>query len=505
MTLVSVADFEALRATSAPLPQTVAPSTSSDHFKSPHVSRKPKSKQLSHHFSIESRNFKGSALKKAASMTSDKKIISLGTGRPTAEYYPWDLFVVDAKAPTALATERGQPAVSQTFAKSGDGYNLGLALNYGHGVGSPHLLRFVTEHVELIHNPPYSDWGVCLTAGSTSAMEIVFRIFCDRGDTILTEVYTYPGTVEGAALLSLRIQGVQMDAEGAKPDHLKRILDSWDHSQGPKPTVFYTIPSGQNPTGATQSLERRRQIYQIAEEHDLIIVEDDPYYFLRMGKRLIQSEKYDDEKAIPSYVSLDHSGRVVRLDSTSKILSPGLRVGWVIAKAEIIDKFLAYQEVSTVAVSGPAQLMLWKLLDDYWGHEGFSCWLESLSSRYRSRRDIILEACDRYLPKEVCDWVEPEYGMFLWINVNWIKHPRFQDQAKHQDVELQIIEIENRIVSTALQNGVQVLKGSLFHCNKKPVAELHCRMTFAAADEEDLEDGVRLFADAVKAEFKLEC
>jgi aromatic amino acid aminotransferase I len=111
--------------------------------------------------------------------------------------------------------------------------------------------------VELIHHPPYSDWGVCLTAGSTSAMEIVFRIFSDRGDTILTEVYTYPGAVEGAALVGVQIEGVQMDAKGAKPDPLKRILDSWDHSRGPKPTVFYTIPSGQNPTGATQSQDNK--------------------------------------------------------------------------------------------------------------------------------------------------------------------------------------------------------------------------------------------------------
>jgi aromatic amino acid aminotransferase I len=332
---------------------------------------------LDDHFSIESRSFNGSAMKKSASPLSNRKIISLGTGRPTPDHYPWDLlsfqgsFPDQRKAMTQTGTVPNgvnkcetQKPVSQEVTKSGEGYNLALALNYGHAAGSPHLLRFVTEHIELVHDPPYADWGTCLTAGTTSALEIAFRMFCNKGDTILTEVYTYPGTLEVTKLVGLQTQGVNLDAEGASKADLLQILSTWDASRGPKPTVFYTIPSGHNPTGATQSLQRRREIYKIAEEHDLIILEDDPYYFLRLGTRPEQINNNHPGASLPSYLSLDKSGRVVRLDSASKILAPGLRAGWVTAQASILDKFLAYHEVSTVAVSGPVQIMMWKLLDE---------------------------------------------------------------------------------------------------------------------------------------------
>lgn len=156
-----------------------------------------------------------------------------------------------------------------------------------------------------------------------------------------------------------------MGANGLRPDLLKGVLSSWDSSQGPKPRVLYTVPTGQNPTGSSQPLERRKAIYKIATEYDLIIIEDDPYYFLCMGSYDsiggVNGEicaENSSSNSIPSYLSLDTSGRVVRLDSTSKILAPGLRAGWVTASSQIIDKFLSYQEVSTVAVNGPSRLYL---------------------------------------------------------------------------------------------------------------------------------------------------
>ncbi|KAH8423083.1 aminotransferase-like domain-containing protein [Aspergillus melleus] len=401
--------------------------------------------------------------------------------------------------------ENGEPGqvVKQTIGKHDAGYNLSLGLNYGHAAGSPHLVRFVTEHVELVHNPPYADWGTVLTAGSTSALEIALRVFCNRGDTVLMERYTYPGAVEVAGLVGARVQGVDMDAEALSPDHLREVLRTWDEeARGPRPTVLYTVPSGQNPTGVTQSVERRRAIYQIAEEYDLVLIEDDPYYFLSLGDCPGRLQNDIGADGIPSYLSLDRAGRVVRLDSASKILAPGLRAGWVTASSLVIDKFLAYHEVSTVAVSGPTQLMLGKLLDETWGHQGFFSWLDRLSLSYRSRRDSLLEACGRYSPKEICDWVPPEYGMFLWIKLDWKEHPQFQGQTEFQDVEPKLGGIEDRILSSALKNGAQVTKGSLFQCSKILADELHFRLTFAAALEDDLAEGVRIFANALVDEFR---
>ncbi|KAJ5729133.1 L-kynurenine/alpha-aminoadipate aminotransferase [Penicillium malachiteum] len=464
---------------------------------------KPSSKNLEPHFSVESQAFGGSALKKSSSVasTGSKRMIPLGTGRPSPEYYPWIRSLESKQFDTyseAITKETNPPAANghhqlalQVSTKHDDGYNLALALNYGHA------------HVELVHNPSYSNWDTCLTAGTTSALEIAFRIFCNRGDIVLSEKYTYPGTIKAINLVGAQMQAVDLDKAGASAIYLKEILDKWDISRGPKPTVFYTIPCGQNPTDTTQSLKRRQQILEVAEEHVLIIIEDDPYYFLRPGLCSTGADSDISADGVPSYLFLDTFGRVVRLDSTSKILAPGLRAGWVTANASIIEKFLAYQEVSTVAVSEPVQMMLYILLDDNWGHTGFFSWLDFLSQQYRIRRDLMLEACSKYLPQDICTWVPPDYGMFLWLELDWRKHPQFKDGLSCGSLSLNLLEIENNILQLALEDGVQVTKGSLFRCSKKPIEELHFRMTFAAASEQDLTQGVRIFAGSIRKEFTI--
>ncbi|CAL00400.1 hypothetical protein CBS115989_4521 [Aspergillus niger] len=522
-------EIEALRAAAPPLPLTIAPSVSSDLYKSPYTRAKPPAKRFDDHFSIESRNFSGSALKKGSSPSGPRKIISLGTGRPTADYYPWESITLGEAPPVPTIKTTTKPNLhlpnrqenghsAHTIAKNGATYNLSIALNYCLANGSAHLLRFITEHVELVHNPPYADWATFLSCGATAATEAAFRIFCDRGDTVVAEQYTYPGTLESADLNGVRVYGIEMDANGLRPDVLDEVLSSWNDAQSPKPRVLYTIPTGQNPTGASQHLERRRAIYEVAEKHDLIIIEDDPYYFLRMGPYYDHdqdangSASADDKAArifhtesIPSYLTLDTAGRVVRIDSASKILAPGLRAGWVTASRQIIDKFTAYQEVSTLAVSGPSQLMLWHLLDENWGHDGFTAWLVDLSREYRWRRDVLLGACNYYLPRKIVQWNAPEFGMFLWVKIDWRQHPQLESSSELslEEVGAQIIGLEEKIAAKALEKAVLVTKGSLFASNKELNGHLHFRMTFAAAEEGDLKEGVRLFAEAVSEEFGL--
>ncbi|RDW92719.1 aminotransferase-like domain-containing protein [Aspergillus mulundensis] len=522
MARLQITDIEALRANSAPLPLTVAPVTSSDNFKSHYTQSHQLAKRWESHFSAESQHFQGSEFKQTSSPAGKRRIITLGTGRPTAEYYPWESLSFKAHdVLTEISNGTGNPYITTecTIPKYGDAYNLSVGLNYGRSAGSPHLLRFLTEHIELVHNPPYRDWGVFLSCGATAAFEAALRIFCNRGDTILTERHTYPGSLEAAVLNGLQVYAADMDADGLIPEALEGLLICWDKSLGPKPRVLYTIPTGQNPTGFSQPTERRKAIYNIAEKHDLIIIEDDPYYFLRLGdytpgKESEMSAKVFADESVPSYLSLDTSGRVVRLDSASKILSPGLRAGWVTASSQVIDKFLAYQDVTTVAVNGPSQLMLWSLLDCTWGHDGFAKWLVHLSAGYQRRRDIMLRACDCYLPHEIAHWVPPRYGMFLWISVDWTKHPTFENNLSSTprtagvnpdglDHELQTLEA--RVLAESLEAGVLVAKGSLFSAARNVGAqrELNFRMTFAAAEEDDLEEGVRLFGEVLKKEFGL--
>ncbi|KPI45022.1 Aromatic amino acid aminotransferase [Cyphellophora attinorum] len=575
MSGLTIDGVDALRASSVPIASQVAGSVSSESFKSTHSKSQNAGKSMHHHFSVESQEFTGSALKKVANKVVPLPFIPLGTGRPSADLYPWEALSIRTTGPhtdtpansqprarTASAStsdvadvaseskscgianataasaashdladgsgsdqiSRGRRHPPDSITRYGGGYDLARGLNYSNAAGSQPLVRFFTEHVEIVHSPPYSNWETVVTCGSTSAMEMLMRMLCNRGETILTERYTYPGTIEVAALLGVKLRGISMDAGGIIPDELESALQSWNvTTDGPRPSVLYTIPSGQNPTGATQTLARKRAIYTLAEKYDLLIIEDDPYYFLRVDTDAspthdsaadpddTQRAKTYLAKLTPSYLSIDYSGRVVRLDSTSKILAPGLRAGWITACSDIIAKFSSYTEVSTVSVSGPSQLMLWHLLEETWGHVGFFCWLDWLSRRYKRRLNALVDACERYLPRDLCSWTVPQCGMFLWVAIDLGKHSTFgcplgtesatDATAMLERKRTQLAEIEGRVYASALRNGTQCTVGSLFDTMPKLDLSLHIRLTYAAADEQQFEKGVQGLADALREEF----
>lgn len=553
--------LEKQRAHSEPLPSGPSPYTSSSFFKTPPATPKPKAKPWDHLFSHAARNQGTSVLKAFArpkSLSSDT--ISLGTGRPSAEFYPWTTLTMHTAAtssshsnPPATSPSAPSPPSPPTQATMtttcsitdtgpSSAYNLAAALNYGYAAGSPQLVRFVTEHVELVHDPPYADWETCLTAGTTAALDVALELFCERGeDTLLVEAHTYAGALDAARARGLDVLGVGMDGEGLLPEELDRRLRGWDGVGGgvgrrKKPSVLYTIPSGQNPTGATQSAARRRAIYEVAERHDLYIIEDDPYYFLQLGapppdsplplhQTPPTSNNNDDDddddndkndaylaSLPPSYLSLDTSGRVLRLDSASKILAPGLRCGWLTASAPVVAKFLARTELGAGAPSGPSQVLLCKLLDEAWGHAGFVGWLRHLSDRYRRRRDVLVRACEEYLPQGgVCEWTVPAEGMFLWVRVDVSKCPAAVRPANcgseggGSGGSLSLT-IEDKIFAQAQEEGVLVSKGSWFAADDeaKQTAGVNFRLTFAAAPLDALERAVSRFGAAMRAVYQLD-
>lgn len=503
--------IDEVRANSQPLPRSSAPYTSSALFKTQQPGRKPPPKRWDHRWSVESRSRCGSTLKAFGSVMTPSTI-SLGTARPAPEYFPWESITIHASGHGWLQDMNSinLPA-SMSCAKGDDAFDLSVAMTYGYAAGSPQVLRFVTEHMELIHSPPYDDWESCLTCGTTSALEIVLRMFCDRGAWIMAEEYTYPGAIEAAKPLGVGIQGVRMDDKGLLPNDLDLKLRSWDPANGPKPSALYTIPSGHNPTGTTQPIERRRAIYQVAEMHDLLIIEDDPYYLLQLSAGRDESGIGDENlrggdeylRRLPaSYLSLDVSGRVIRLDSTSKILAPGLRCGWITACSQIVKKFQAHTEFSTGAPSGPSQLMLYKLLDETLGHEGFIGWLVNLSQQYRQCRDTLLQACRRHLPSLVCHWTIPQAGMFVWIRLDWSRLSAAGLTHRLEEIQSPQLVIEDSIYMRAKENGVLISKGSWFAVGISHSSDIYFRLTFAASSEDTLDQAVERFGNALQIMLK---
>ncbi|KIW95497.1 uncharacterized protein Z519_04082 [Cladophialophora bantiana CBS 173.52] len=507
------------------LQRTLAPITTADLFKPPCYSERPKSGiDISKFLSREGRVRRPSSLK-ASVAEFGEDMISLGTGRPSPDTYPFERMEFAYSSPNVTAWTDQAMHIHGSQEKKGTGIvykqdpsasiDLSIALSYGYSLGSEQLIQYLTTHVSHVHSPPYSDWEICLTGGNTSAMETAFRNFTDPGDYVLVEEYTYSGMIEAASALGLILVPVAMDADGINPDSLDNILSTWNdfHQGKPAPKLLYTIPTGHNPTGITQPLHRRQEILDVAEKHDILILEDDPYYYLHFP----QTHGGSDFLSLPSYLALSRAGRVIRLDSTSKILAPGLRLGWLTAPKAIVETFQAAHDLGFVHPSGLSQVAVYKLISETWGHDGFLQWLNVLAGNYRDRASALLQAMERELGwgilADICSWSEIRAGMFIWLKVDCstlldMSETLMDAEARHRA----LVKIEDKIYMEALKEGVLACKGSPFQTptltntgainddgrssavlgtslGKEKVA-VFLRLTFASAEATDLAKAV---------------
>ncbi|KAI6785848.1 Aromatic amino acid aminotransferase-like protein [Emericellopsis cladophorae] len=500
-------DILARRAKAGKLVAGIAAASNSDMFKGS-TDDMPSAKRWDDHLTRESRARGPCTLKQAAKHLKQPGIISLGGGLPSSQVFPFAS--LSMTVPTVPNFHEADTLTSGQTLSIGKydvrdevaDYDLSIALNYGQSTGSAQMMRFLTEHTEIICQPPYKDWGVCQTVGSTGALEQALRMFCDkdRNDSVLTEDFSFSTALETIHPLGVHVFGAAIDDQGLLPEAMDEMLTKWDASArdgARKPHVLYTVPSGQNPTGATQSAERRRAVYAVAQKHDLFIIEDEPYYFLQMKTYPPEAqaavapsppESVQDfvESLLPTLVSLDTDGRVLRMDSFSKVLVPGSRLGWIVASAQIVERFQRHAEVANQGPNGFSQVILHKLLDETWGHEGYLKWLMNLRLEYTAKRNTLLAACEEHLPRDLVRWTPPVAGMF---------HP----DAGKRDLKA----IEEEIFDSCIQNGVLIARGSWFQAEKeKPLSGLHFRATYASASAESMSEATSRFAAAVRKSFR---
>ncbi|KAF5622583.1 aromatic amino acid aminotransferase I [Fusarium sp. NRRL 25303] len=345
-------------------------------------------------------------------------------------------------------------------------FDIPIAFNYGQATGSPQMMRWVTEHVDLVYNPPYADWGVCLTTGRTAALEQTVRMLCDRfrNDSILTEDYTFATAMETFVPQGIKVFDINMDEQGLLPGHMDHILETWDEG--------------------ARGTRKPHLLYTSCQKHDIFIIEDEPYYFIQMkpytgrGTEVVGDDTVDEflTTLVPTYLSMDVDGRVLRMDSFSKVLVPGSRMGWTTASKELI---------------------IWKLVDETWGHEGYLKWLIDLRTSYARRRNALLAACEDYLPTDIASWVPPASGMFLWLKLDHTKHPDYQRRS--------LEEIEVEIFQNSIDLGVLFARGSWFRAEPhKELKELFLRVTFASVAEGDMCTAVQRLSAAIKKSFQIE-
>jgi len=330
--------------------------------------------------------------------------ISLGGGMPAPQLFPVTGVTYELKNNTKLEI---------------DSKVLTEALQYGNTAGLPELLEELKTLQKRKHNPPYDKWQVLVTTGCQDALAKAFRILLNRGDTVLTENPTYSAALSVVRPMGVNIVAIDTDHHGLKPEHLEEILANFSQRYPTlkKPKILYTIPTGLNPSGSTATLERRKKIYQIACKYNLIIFEDDPYWYLKLlppkGESLTSNEE------LKSYLSMDTEQRVMRFDSFSKIISAGIRIGFVTGPTLLIDTIELDQASTSLHTSGLSQALVLAILKN-WGPTGLDNQIKSVEEHYSSQRDAFLSSANKHLTG-LCEWNIPMAGMFFWLKVLGVK------------------------------------------------------------------------------------
>ncbi|XP_069100420.1 kynurenine/alpha-aminoadipate aminotransferase, mitochondrial-like [Pleurodeles waltl] len=355
-----------------------------------------------------------------------------------------------------------------------------IALDYSLGQGIPALVSWLKDLQILVHNPPTVNYSpdkgqmeLCITNGGLEGLSKVFEMLVSPGDNVLVGEPIYEGALTMLRPLGCNIIGVPSDDQGINPQALKEVLSKWrpedvrkPESRSPK--FLYTVPTGGNPIGITLSTERKKAIYQIAREYDFLIIEDDPYYYLQFTKPLV-----------PSFLSMDVDGRVLRTDSMSKVVSPGLRIGFLTGPKPLIHKAILHMESSSMHVSAFTQVMTSQLLYR-WGQKDFLEHTDRVAEFYRLQRDAMLLSADKWLTG-LAEWQCPNAGMFLWIKIKNIQ------------------DTENLVLEKAFKKEVLLAPGNSYLTDRsKPCP--YVRASFSTCSPEQIDKGFQSLAMAIKEE-----
>lgn len=316
---------------------------------------------------------KPSSIRELLKMTERPDVISFAGGLPAPELFPIDDIRVAAEG---------------VFAECG-----ARAFQYGITEGILALRELIVAEMASRHVACSAD-DVLITTGSQQGLDLLGKIFLDPGDVILTETPTYLAAIQAFQCFQAHFQPVATDEQGIVPEAVDELAAS--HTV----RFLYVIPNFQNPTGRTLSLERRKQLVDIAQRRNFVIIEDDPYCRLR----------YRGEH-LPPIKSFDDSGCVVYLSTLSKTVAPGFRTGWSVSSTAIRDKLVIAKQAADLHTSSFDQLVLERYLRDFDNRRH----VERICAAYGERFAVMNDALKQNMP-DGFSWTHPEGGMFLWVS-----------------------------------------------------------------------------------------
>ncbi len=385
-------------------------------------------------FSDKVQTLKPSAIREIFKYASDPTVVSLSAGNPAPEAFP-----AEEIADISDKILREEPVA---------------ALQYSVTEGYPPLRKAVWDYMQKKYAVGGDDDDILITSGAQQIMDLFTKSVCNEGDVVICEAPSFIGSLNSFRSFNCRLCGVPMESDGMNIEILEKALAAEKNVK-----FIYIIANFQNPSGITTSLEKRKAIYELAKKYNVMILEDNPYGELRISG-----------EDVPCIKSLDKDGIVVYAGSFSKVLSPGMRIGFAIAPKTVLQKMVVCKQGEDVHTNSWAQMVAYKFLTEY----DFEAHLKKLREIYRKKANFCMNLLDKYLVPSGITYEKIQGGLFIWC--------KLPDNAKITMSEF---------CTKAVQNKVCVVPGNAFLTNESEQSSSF-RINFSTPTDEQLEKGIKI-------------
>jgi 2-aminoadipate transaminase len=394
-------------------------------------------------FAERTKVMKSSAMRDLMALTEQPNVISLAGGLPDTSTFP----------PDSYASLMGTVAAE----------SCSRALQYGPTEGLA-LVKSCISDVMREESMEVDPDEVLVTTGGQQVIDLVCKTLLDPGDVVVCEAPTYPGAVPTFCAYEADVVQVTMDRDGMRIDELAETLERLER-EGRRPKFIYTVPNFHNPAGVTMSLDRRLELVRIASERELLVLEDNPYGMLRY-----------EGTSLPTLRSLDQEF-VIYASTFSKILSPGVRLGWTVAPPPVLAKMNIGKQASDLCSSSISQYFV----SAYFESGPWQKYVRSLIEIYRRRRDVMLDSLAEHFPREA-EWTHPQGGLFIWASL-----PDYIDTTD--------------LLARALEERVAFVPGRAAYVDGRGGSSM--RLNFSGVSEEDIHEGIRRIGEVVREQVSL--
>jgi 2-aminoadipate transaminase len=388
---------------------------------------------------------RSSAMRDLMAITARPEVISLAGGLPDTSTFPSSTFA-------AQMTKIAQESAAE-------------ALQYGPTEGFAETVDCIVEVMGAEGMLPDHD-DVIVTTGGQQAIDLICKTLLDPGDVVVCEAPTYPGAVPVFCSYQAETIQIECDGDGMQVEELEEVLARLDR-EGRRPKFVYSVPSFQNPAGVTLSLQRRQRLVELARRRELLLVEDNPYGLLRFGG-----------EPLPPLYQLDGGDFVIYVGTFSKILSPGIRLGWAVAPPPVMEKIVLGKQASDLCTSTLTQ----HFVREYFAEGRWREYVDSLVAIYRGRRDTMVGALREHFPAGAT-WTEPEGGLFIWATL-----PEYIDTGD--------------LLAKALREDVAFVPGQAAFVDERR-GRSSMRLNFSGVNEDEIREGVRRIGRAVNEQVEL--